>query len=133
MGHPQPVTPIHIDNTTTTVGIINSTIERQHSRSIEMIYFWLLDCTAQEICTFIYAPGQEILADYPTKHHTADIHQHVLPYYLQQANSPVQLKRTSKSSARQGYVETLEDGYHKKISLTRVPAINQTQAHSARV
>ena len=30
-------------------------------------------------------------------------------------------------------VETLEDGYHKKIPLLRVPTINQAQAHSARV
>ena len=30
-------------------------------------------------------------------------------------------------------VETLEDGYHKKIPLPRVPAINQAHAHSAQV
>jgi hypothetical protein len=29
LGHPQPPTPIHIDNTTT-VGIVNNTIKRQH-------------------------------------------------------------------------------------------------------
>jgi len=30
LGHPQPQTPIHINNTTT-VGIINNTIKQQHS------------------------------------------------------------------------------------------------------
>ena len=30
LGHPQPPTPIHIDNTTT-VGIVNNTIKRQRS------------------------------------------------------------------------------------------------------
>ena len=35
LGHPQPPTPIHIDNTTA-VGIVNSTIKRQRSRSMEM-------------------------------------------------------------------------------------------------
>ena len=30
-------------------------------------------------------------------------------------------------------VETLEDGYHKKIPLPQIPAINQVQAHSAQV
>ena len=35
MGHPQPATPIYIDNTTA-VGIVNSTIKRQRSRSMEM-------------------------------------------------------------------------------------------------
>ena len=130
MGHPQPATPIHIDNTTA-VGIVNSTIKRQRSRSMEMRHFWLLDRAAQKNFTFIYTPGQENLADYPTEHHTENIRQHVQPYYLQQANSPGQLKHAARPSARRGCVETLEDGYHKKIPLPRVPAINQAQAHSA--
>ena len=40
LGHPQPPTLIHIDNTTT-VGILNNTIKCQRSRSMEMRYFWL--------------------------------------------------------------------------------------------
>jgi hypothetical protein len=48
LGHPQPPTPIHIDNTTT-VGIVNNTIIGQHSRAIEMRYFWLLDGEAQPL------------------------------------------------------------------------------------
>ena len=43
LGHPQPPTPIHIDNTTT-VGNVNNT---QWSRAMEMRYFWLLDGEAQ--------------------------------------------------------------------------------------
>jgi hypothetical protein len=35
--HPQSPTPIHINNTTT-VGIVNNTIKRQHSRAMEMRY-----------------------------------------------------------------------------------------------
>ncbi len=42
LGHKQPPTPIHIDNTTA-VGIVNNTIKRQRSRAMEMRYFWLLD------------------------------------------------------------------------------------------
>jgi hypothetical protein len=38
LGHPQPLTPIHIDNTTT-VGIVNKTIKRQRSQTMEMRYF----------------------------------------------------------------------------------------------
>jgi len=132
MGHPQPATPIHIDDTIA-VGIVNSTIKCQHSKSMEMRYFWLLYCAVKEMFTFIYTAGQENLTDYPTKHHMADIHQHIRPYYLQQANSPVQLKRASWPSAQREFVETLEDGYHKKILLPHIPAINQKQAHSARV
>jgi len=102
---------------------VKSPIKRQCSRSMEMQYFWLLDRAAQQNFTFIYTPCQENLADYPTKHHTADIHPHVPPYYLQQANSPVQLIRAVTSSARRGCVKTLADGYHKKIPLTRVLSI----------
>ena len=48
-------------------------------------------------------------------------------------NSPVQLIRAATPSARRGCVETLADGYHKKIPLPRVPSIAQAQAHSAQV
>jgi hypothetical protein len=46
LGHPQPPTPIHIDNTTT-VGIAKNTIKQQRSCNMEMRYFWLLDGEAQ--------------------------------------------------------------------------------------
>ena len=76
LGHPQPPTPIHVNNTTT-VGIVNSTIKRQGSRAMELRYFWLLDGKVQKLFHFYYQPGQENLGNYPSKHHSADIHQHV--------------------------------------------------------
>ncbi len=76
LGHPQPRTSIHVDNTTT-VGIANNTIKQQWSRAIEMRYMWLLDGNVQQIFHFYYQPGQENLSDYPSKHYSADIHQHV--------------------------------------------------------
>ncbi len=36
LGHPQPPTPTHIDNTTT-VGIVNNTIKQQRSQAMEMV------------------------------------------------------------------------------------------------
>ena len=56
LGHPQPPTPIHVDNTTA-VGIVNNTIKRQHSRSMEMRYFWLLDQEAQKYMNVQHHPG----------------------------------------------------------------------------
>ena len=38
MGHPQPLTPIHFDNTIT-VGIVNNMIKYKQSRAMEMRYF----------------------------------------------------------------------------------------------
>ena len=80
---------------------------------MEMRYFWLLDQQAQKYFKFSYQPGQENMEDYPTKHHTAAIHQHVIPYYLHMSNSPTTLLRATKPSARQGCAETLGDPYHK--------------------
>ena len=40
MGHPQPPTPIHSDNSTA-VGIANNTVKRRWSRSMEMRFFGL--------------------------------------------------------------------------------------------
>ena len=120
LGHPQPPTPVHIDNTTT-VGIVNSTVRRQRSRSMEMRYFWLLDQETQKYFKFCYQPGQENLADYPSKHHFAPIHSHARPYYLHMPNSPKYLVRAAKPSARRGCVETLGDPYHGKVPLPRIP------------
>ena len=64
LGHPQPQTPIHIDNTTA-VGIVNNTIKRKRSCAMEMRYFWLLDQETNKYFKFYYQPGQEIFADYP--------------------------------------------------------------------
>ncbi len=60
--HPQPPTPIHIDNTTT-VGIVNNTIKRQQLQAMEMQYFWLLDCKVQKLFQFHYQPEQENLGN----------------------------------------------------------------------
>jgi hypothetical protein len=98
LGHPQPPTPIHVDNTTT-VGIVNNTIKRQRSRAMEMRYFWLLDEGVQKLFRFHYQPGQENLGDYPSKHHSADIHQHVQPYYVHMNTSPTVLPRAAKPSS----------------------------------
>ena len=120
LGHPQPPTPVHVDNTTT-VGIVNNTIKRQRSRSMEMRYFWLLDRQAQKEFKFAQHPGAENLGDYPSKAHTGAGHQHVRPYYLHQENSPRVLQRALQPSARRGCAEILGDPYHKKVPLPRIP------------
>ncbi len=79
--HLQPPTPIHIDNTTT-VGTVNNTIKIQLSRAMEMRYFWLLNSKVQKLFRFHYQLGQENLGDCPSKHHSANIHQHVCLYYV---------------------------------------------------
>ena len=42
MGHPQPPTLVHCDNSTA-VGIANNSVKKQRSRSMEMRFFWVAD------------------------------------------------------------------------------------------
>jgi hypothetical protein len=88
---------------------------------MEMRYFWLLDGEAQQIFQFYYQPGQENLGNYPSKHHTADIHHHVCPYYVHMHNFPTFLPQAAKPSSWQGCVETLADQYNGRIPLPSVP------------
>jgi hypothetical protein len=67
LGHPQPPTPIHIDNSTT-VGIVNNTVKRQQSRSMEMRYFWLLDGEAQKQFSSSIVLARKFLLTIPAKH-----------------------------------------------------------------
>ena len=124
LGHPQPPTPIHVDNTTA-VGIVNSTIKRQRSRAMEMRYFCLLDQYAQKNFNIQYHPGLENMGDYPSKRHTGAGHEHVRPYYLHMKNSPTLLPRAAKPSTRQGCAEILGDNYNKSFPL---PRISQSRA-----
>ncbi len=86
-----------------------------------MRYFWLLDGEAQWLIWFYYQPGQDNLRDYPSKHHTADIHQHVCPFYTHMHNSPSFLPWAAKPSSWPGCVETLADPYKGRIPLPSVP------------
>ncbi len=78
-----------------------------------MRYFWLLDGKTQQYFKFYYQPGQENLGDYLSKHHTADIHKHVRPYYVHTHKSPALLPRALKPSIRQGCAEILGDPFDK--------------------
>jgi hypothetical protein len=125
MGHPQPPTPIHIDNSTT-VGIVNNTVKRQQSRSMEMRYFWLLDGANQKLFDFQYHPGFENLADYPSKAHLGSHHLAVRPIYVHMPTSPRFLKRAAKPSVRRGCVEQVKPSYiHTKPLpvLLRLPRV----------
>ena len=42
LGHKQPPTPVHCDNSTAT-GIANDTVKKQRSRSMEKRFFWVTE------------------------------------------------------------------------------------------
>jgi hypothetical protein len=105
LGHPQPPTPIHCDNSTA-AGIANNTVKRQRSRSMEMRYFWIADQVARKQFTVHWHPGQENLADYYTKHHPMSHHIRVRPYYLLEPNSPIELPRAMTPEELRGCAKT---------------------------
>jgi hypothetical protein len=76
--HPQTKTLVHCDNATA-IGIANNTVKHQHSRSMEMRFFWIGDKIAQDIYGLSCHPGQENLADYQSKHHIGTHHKALIP------------------------------------------------------
>jgi hypothetical protein len=92
LGHPQPPTPIHCDNSTP-AGIANNPVKCQCSRSMEMRYFWIADQVAHKQFSVHWHPGLKNMGDYYTKHHPMSHHQRVRPYYLFEPTSPLELSR----------------------------------------
>jgi hypothetical protein len=49
MGHPQPPTPIQVDNSMTmTNGFANKQIKQQQSKSMDIQFYWIQDHVAQK-------------------------------------------------------------------------------------
>ena len=107
------------------VGIVNNTIKRQRSRSMEMRYVWLLDQKNNRYFKVYYKPGTENIGDYPSKAHAGAIHIHVRPYYLHMNSSLRELMRARKPSSRRGCVEILDSPYYKGVPLPRIPNIRE--------
>ena len=68
LGHPQPVTPIQIDNSTAD-GFANDTIKQKLSKAIDMRFYWIRDRTSQGQFLIYWQPGITNLGNYHTKHH----------------------------------------------------------------
>ena len=98
---------------------------------MEMRYFWLLDQYAQQNFDFQHHPGQENLANYPSKHPTGTGHQHVRPYYLHMKDSPTHLPRALAPSARRGCAEILGDPYYRTVPLPKIQSRAQVATSSA--
>jgi hypothetical protein len=53
---------------------------------MDMKYYWLQDRVCQKQFEVYWRPGKDNLADYHTKHHSAQNHQDMRPMLLHQAN-----------------------------------------------
>ena len=68
MGHPQPPTPVIVDNTSAQ-GLMKSTMTPKASKSYDMRLNWNKSREAQKQFDFIWRPGPDNRADYHTKTH----------------------------------------------------------------
>jgi hypothetical protein len=80
MGHPQPPTPMQMDNTTA-LGIVNNNVMKK-LKAMDMKYHWLHNRETQGQFQHYWTPGKENNGDYVTKHHAAIHHQATCPTFL---------------------------------------------------
>jgi hypothetical protein len=69
LGHPQPPTPMQVDNTMAK-GFANGTMKQKKSKAMDMRWHWLKCRERQGQFLVYYQPGKENVADPFTKHHT---------------------------------------------------------------
>jgi hypothetical protein len=80
MGHPQPPTPIQIDNTTA-LGVVQMNVLKK-LKAMDMRFHWLRDRANQGQFRTHWRAGSTNLADYVTKHHATIHHKSIRPVYL---------------------------------------------------
>ena len=86
MGHPQPPTPVQVDNSTA-CGIASKTIKQRQSKAIDRRFYWVQDRVNQQHFHVYWKKGlHNVYADYVTKHHPTKHHQQMRPLILHQAN-----------------------------------------------
>lgn len=100
LGHPQPATPIQVDNVCAE-GIMNETVKTKRTKAMDMRYYWVRDRVKQGQFFIHWKPGKTNLGDYHTKHHPTQHHRDVRPIYLYTDNENYQcnyLHQTTDSS-----------------------------------
>ena len=87
MGHPQPTTPLQVDNICTN-GIINGTTKQSHYKSTNIRFYWLKDHEFQGQFRIHWHRGTENLSNYFTKNHSAIHHCRICSKYLFRLHHP---------------------------------------------
>jgi hypothetical protein len=87
LGHPQPPTPLQVDNSCA-AGIVNDTVKQRRSKAIDMRFYWLKDRTVQGQFHIHWRKGSDNLADYFTKHHSPMHHRRMRSRYLLHLHQP---------------------------------------------
>ena len=82
LGHPQPPTPIKVDNSTA-AGFVNKNITQKRSKSWDMRFHWLRDKETLDTIKVYWDSGKNNKADYFTKTHPTPTHRGLRPTYIQ--------------------------------------------------
>jgi hypothetical protein len=112
MGHPQPPTPVQVNNSTAE-GFANDTIKQKQSKAIDMQFYWIQDRTRQGQFLIYWRPGADNLANYPTKHHSAAHHRRMRPNFL---HTTEQLANNVIHLLLQGCVKSRRDSRPRRSS-----------------
>eukprot|EP00804_Cyclotella_cryptica_P026849 CCRYP_019899-RA/>CCRYP_019899-RA protein AED:0.06 eAED:0.06 QI:0/-1/0/1/-1/1/1/0/309 len=83
LGHPQPPTPIQIDNSTA-LSVVTNIIQPKRTKAMDVRFHWLRCHENQKKFCTDWRAGATDLADYVTKHHLSIHHQSVRHIYLTQ-------------------------------------------------
>ena len=81
MGHPQPPTPMQIDNSTAD-GVVNNKVQPKRTKAMDMRFHWLRCREAQKQFRFFWRPGTDNRGDFHTKHHSASHYRNERPNVL---------------------------------------------------
>ena len=81
MNHPQPPTPVYIDNSTA-YGIANRDIKQKRSKYIDVQFYCVRDRVGQDKIVIYWKPGAHNLGEYMTNHFTSTHHFAMRPTYL---------------------------------------------------
>ena len=74
LGHPQPATPIQVDNSTAK-GFAKDTIKKKITKAIDMRFYWIHNHISQGQFLIYWQPSITNLSDYHTNHHSPAHHQ----------------------------------------------------------
>ena len=81
LGHSQPITVIHTDNSTT-AGFANKNMQLKKSKSWDMNLHWLRDREHHKHFKIRWHRGKDSNADYFTKHHSTVHHRQTRAKYV---------------------------------------------------
>jgi hypothetical protein len=125
MGHPQLDTPMQTDNTTAH-GILCGTGKQQHSKSIDMRFYWVRNRAQQGQFDIGCGPSAQNLGYYFTKHHPPAHYKGIRCMYLHSEHSPqyipVAHKKTPQGCVDSSLSPGAQAGHQANSAITGKPS-----------